>query len=258
MVRFVTASIIASVAAVAALAGTGAARAGQTAEPQFTDAQVLAAAYGASKTYAGAYSETLNGASLYYVNSNSARVGGFGGAWVELCSNSAAEARGWAAATNAFSSVQRAANGESQTPKFFEFRYDGTGGTVLMRVHKCAYAQPAADLLAGQPGDWGRYNGATNPKAQREFAEYQWFIRNYASPVGALMASSRGQGAGYDEWKLYTAEVTGQSFDANGIACDEVSLVMESVRTDRATDEVTINRTTLRTLQGLCQPPLGG
>jgi hypothetical protein len=249
MTRFVIA-MIAGIAAAAAFAGTAFAGSGA---PQYTDQQILDAAYDGPRVYAGGYSETLPaGVSLYYVRALQ------GGTLVERCSDDMAEARGWAAELNAESSTPRTASAERVTQKFFEFRYDGAGHALLVRVHRCSYANPSGGLTqALQSGAWGDYNGSLSAKAVREFAEYEWFIRNNGWLLRSLLSSERSSGPGYDEVRLYFAAVLDNTFNEQGAPCDVVGLIEQTVHIERSSRDVTMSFQTLRTLQGHCEPVPG-
>jgi hypothetical protein len=246
-------AITAGVAAASfALATAGAAKpfSVSNSAPSFSDQEILDAAYGTQKTHPGAYSEELGGDQLYYVNTVS--VDG-SNEWVELCANDALEAEGYAAATNANSSQVRALTSQSENDKFYEFRYEGFGVVIRMRVHKCAYAAPSADLLAGEVSEWGTFSGSLAKNGGREFAQYDWFVRHYGRYDGALIATVGGSGKFGEVYDLYHAYI---ALAAGPGQCDEIALARITVTIDKARS-VHIAKQVVDTVEGTCQPDWG-
>ncbi len=122
-----------------------------------------------------------------------------------------------------------------------------------MRIHKCSFAHPQADLLAGPARQWGQYNASMSSKAVREFAEYAWFIKHYDLIGSTLVTSERAQGAGYDGWALYYTSLDGGGFEM----CEQVSLHRLTTRVDRGSRAVTMDDDVVDTVRGIATSARG-
>ena len=232
------------------------------ATPEFTDEELLRAAYGGPKAPDGTYQETLENTSLYYVNTISIQpLSDRGDVWIELCSNDIEQAREWAIATDANSSVHRTLKGERETEKFFEFDYRdviaGQPWSLLTRVHKCSYFEPTLDHLSPEyefggfsEAVLGLLHGPATLEAIQEFVEYTWFTDSYNIGGSRLLASVATEELDSLIVDLYTTVFVGGDWGL----CDSVTLMKVTYSLDRVSGEVCVFQESIRTVQGECHP----
>lgn len=171
---------------------------GNSHQTEFTDDELLEAAYSDYLYPEDFYHEVLNGRSIYYENTISITpIEEREHIWIELCTESYEEAYAWSEASARNSAYYRELVSQRETEKYFEFtrvRPEHLTDVILSRVHKRSYIDRTMydRFLSGDT--LGIFN--KRPLSVRnveEMLEYLWFTREAA---GQKVLSSFAERAG--------------------------------------------------------------
>jgi hypothetical protein len=218
---------------------------------QITDAEVLRITYSSYKKPATFYSEDLPRDFLYYENTVSIGINGPGEVpWIELSTNSHAQAIEWFTEGLGASSWYGPMIGESETERYFEFRckYQGDS-TYLMhdRVHKLSYLDRSMfDALKPTPLI-GRFNfRPLDETSVKQLVEYLWFIQTYQIGGRQALAAEPAQTRDTVYCALYELST---SYGDWGLR-DQITLRRTVYAVSRATGDIDRRTYTLRGVQG--------
>lgn len=209
---------------------------------------ILAAAYGGPRFPDGFYTEELGGYSLYYENTVSILPADERTPeWRELCTDDPEQAAAWSEAGSVNSSQYRPLIEARETEKHFEFVRDGR---LLSRVHKCAYVDRSMyDRF--HPGEvLARYNvRPVTAQGAAELVEYLWFTRYYNNASAKTLCAATSTETGAVLHTLHTLRIVYGDWDM----CDQITLVANVYRVDTTTGDVTVTRSDLTTVEGICR-----
>jgi hypothetical protein len=218
---------------------------------EITDAEILRITYSPYKKPASFYSEDLQKDFLYYENTVSIGFNGPGEVpWIELSTNSHAQAIEWFTKGVGGGSWYGPMIGESETERYFEFRcrYKGDS-TYLMhdRVHKLSYLDRSMyDALKPTPLI-GRFNfRPLDETSVKHLAEYLWFIETYQMGGRQALAAEPAQTPDTVYCAIY------ELFTAYGDwgLSDQIALQRTVYAVSRATGDINRRTYALRAVRG--------
>jgi len=222
-----------------------------TSTKEFTDQEILTAAYSNSKYPPGFYTEELQGGNIYYVNTVSIKpVNEREHIWIQLCTDNRDEAFNWSELTCNYSSYYRDLIEEKETEKYFEFRRvykENPNDVALFRAHKCAYLDRSMyDFFKKGP-----FIGIYNKKPYKlnevkELIEYLWFTSNYNIGGVSILNSTTIETGKEFIHTLYEVSVTYGDWNSY----DDISLWKLNYYINKSNGEITFSKSLLKTITG--------
>ena len=225
----------------------------QSTQTEFTDKELLDAAYSGYKYPEGFYQEDLHGGSLYYENTVSIKpVGEREHIWIELCTNNKSQALEWSESSSKNSAYYRDLVDEKETEKYFEFRRvysKNPSDVILSRVHKCDYLNRSKYDKSKRPSILGTFNQRpVTIEKVKELIEYLWFIENYnwgGQKVLRSFTENQGNSVKHTLYKICIV------YGDWGV-CDVISLFKSEYIVDKNSGEITVSHEIIKTVTGKC------
>ncbi len=224
-------------------------------DPEFTDAEILNAAYNGTSYIPGFYNEgTLQG-NIYYENTISIKPPKERGLeWIELCTDNRTQALAWSEASSRNSAYYRNLTGERETDKYFEFTrvYAKNPSDVLLsRVHKCSYLDKSGyDKFQKEEGLGTFSQRPITDENAKELIEYLWYVEHPgAGSQNPILDHYLYEDGDSIRYVIY--HVVG--FIGDWGLCDQIALVRRQYSVDVSSGKITMESKDLRTVEGRCR-----